>query len=281
MNLSRRQFLNNAMLTTVGGVAGAGYYAWQVAPHWIETTQIAMPLVGLPPYWQGKRLVQISDLHVGPVVDYRYLQWALELAVAQRPDLMVITGDVMTCQFDEQIDAAVKLIARVKPEDQLTIVIPGNHDYGRFYRGNVATKLLDRLQRIGCLPLRNSSTVIEGLTIAGTDDLWSRRLRFDQTLENVDRARDALLLTHNPDSVDYFGNEQFRGWILSGHTHGGQCRFPGVGTPIVPIENRRYTRGLVELGSGRTLYVNRGLGYKEQVRFGCAPEITVFELAAV
>ncbi len=278
MSFSRRQFLKRAALTTVGGAAGVGFYAWQVAPHWIETTHMKMPLAGLPPNWQGKRLVQISDIHVGPDIDYRYLQWALEKTLALQPDLLAITGDFMTCVYGEQVDAAVKLIERLNPQQQPIIVTLGNHDYGSPYRSSVATNLLDRLAMIGCIPLRNSSTVIDGLSIAGTDDLWSGRLRFDATLAEVDTSRDSILLTHNPDAVDDFGNEQFRGWILSGHTHGGQCRFPCLGAPIVPIKNRRYTRGLIDLGSGRTLYVNRGLGYKRQVRFGCAPEITVFEL---
>jgi predicted MPP superfamily phosphohydrolase len=68
--------------------------------------------------------------------------------------------------------------------------------------------------------------------------------------------------------------------VLAGHTHGGQCRLPYFGAPIVPIRNRRYTIGEVALTGGRRLYVNRGLGYTHQVRFNCTPEITVFRLTA-
>jgi uncharacterized protein len=85
-------------------------------------------------------------------------------------------------------------------------------------------------------------------------------------------------MTHNPDTVDIPGWAGFAGWVLAGHTHGGQCRLPYFGAPIVPIRNRRYTMGEVELNGGRRLYVNRGLGYTHRVRFLCSPEITVFRL---
>jgi predicted MPP superfamily phosphohydrolase len=87
-----------------------------------------------------------------------------------------------------------------------------------------------------------------------------------------------LALAHNPDSVDRPGWEPFRGWILSGHTHGGQVQPPFLPPPILPIENRRYAAGRIELSGGRRLYVSRGVGHLLRVRFNCRPEATIFRL---
>lgn len=86
------------------------------------------------------------------------------------------------------------------------------------------------------------------------------------------------MLAHNPDIVDLPQWTTFRGWVLSGHTHGGQCRLPLLGAPVVPVRNRRYTAGHVQIAQGRDLYVNSGLGYKRRLRFGVRPEVTVFTL---
>ena len=71
-----------------------------------------------------------------------------------------------------------------------------------------------------------------------------------------------------------------RGWILSGHTHGGQCKPPFLPPPIIPVKNKRYTAGEFDLGDGRPLYINRGLGHLIRARFNARPEVTVFRLRA-
>jgi len=69
-------------------------------------------------------------------------------------------------------------------------------------------------------------------------------------------------------------------WILSGHTHGGQCKPPFLPPPLIPVNNRSYTEGLFKLNrNGRTLYINRGIGHaKLKVRFNARPEVTIFTL---
>src|SRR5262249_53635838 len=98
------------------------------------------------------------------------------------------------------------------------------------------------------------------------------------TLRSLDDGRAALVLCHNPDAADEPVWAGYQGWILSGHTHGGQCKPPFLDPPLLPVRNKRYTAGCFDLGDGRTLYINRGLGYLGGVRFGMRPEITVFSL---
>ena len=70
----------------------------------------------------------------------------------------------------------------------------------------------------------------------------------------------------------------YEGWILSGHTHGGQCKPPFLPPPLLPVRNRRYTAGEFELTGNRRLYINRGVEHLTLVRFNVRPEVTVFEL---
>jgi uncharacterized protein len=73
-------------------------------------------------------------------------------------------------------------------------------------------------------------------------------------------------------------NPGYEGWILSGHTHGGQCKPPFLPPPLLPVRNRRYTAGEFPLTGGRRLYISRGVGHLLPVRFNVRPEVTVFEL---
>jgi uncharacterized protein len=66
--------------------------------------------------------------------------------------------------------------------------------------------------------------------------------------------------------------------VLSGHTHGGQCKPPFLPPPLLPVENRRYTSGVFELSRHRMLYISRGIGHLLQVRINARPEVTLFEL---
>jgi predicted MPP superfamily phosphohydrolase len=91
-------------------------------------------------------------------------------------------------------------------------------------------------------------------------------------------SRAAIALCHNPDGADALEWGDYRGWILAGHTHGGQCRPPFLPPPLLPVRNRRYAAGEVGAPGGRTLYISRGVGYYLHVRFNVRPEVTLFTL---
>ena len=86
---------------------------------------------------------------------------------------------------------------------------------------------------------------------------------------------------HNPDGVDLLGWQNYHSWILSGHTHGGQCKPPFLPPPLLPVINRRYTSGEFDLSGSRRLYISRGIGHIMKVRFNMRPEVTLFELTSV
>src|SRR5690606_8882576 len=97
-------------------------------------------------------------------------------------------------------------------------------------------------------------------------------------MNNYDKARANLVLVHNPDVCDVDIWKGYAGWVLSGHTHGGQVRFPFQKASIIAVENKFYDEGLKHLSDGRTLYINKGIGHATRVRFNVRPEITVFTL---
>ena len=119
---------------------------------------------------------------------------------------------------------------------------------------------------------------LDGLKIVGLDDFWSGRCDGRAAFDSESARGAQVALCHNPDAVDKDHWPGYQGWILSGHTHGGQCKPPFLPPPLLPVKNRRYTAGEFDLYDGRRLYISRGLGHLLPVRFNCRPEITVFRL---
>ena len=277
---SRRRFLKRALIgSTAIGAATFGY-AWRLEPHWIDIVYREMAIKHLPQNLVGRRLIQISDLHVGPVVDDDYLIGAMKTVNGLKPDIIALTGDLVSYHSQKQYAQSAHVLSFLEARSIAKVAIMGNHEYGyQFTHTNIADGFHDVLERARFTVLRNSSTDIAGLRVIGVDDLWSPRFELEKSLAEFDRTRASLVLCHNPDAVDLDGWNGYDGWILSGHTHGGQCRIPGLTPPILPIKNKRYAAGAVFLPDGRKLYVNRGLGYLRRLRFCTRPEITVFSLA--
>jgi uncharacterized protein len=274
----RRRFLTVA---TTGAAAAVGLYTWRIEPHWLEIVRRPLPVRGLPPRLAGRTLVQVSDVHVGPRVSDSYVLDAFARVAALQPDLVLFTGDFISYHggWRDQVQAIYPHF----PKGRLaTLAVLGNHDYGRAWsHPDVAQELVDIVQPLGISVLRNEVRDVEGLQVVGLDDLWAGRFRPSAPLGALDSRRAAIVLSHNPDTVDLPVWDGYTGWILSGHTHGGQCKPPFLPPPLLPVTNRRYTCGEFELSGGRRVYVSRGVGHLLQVRFNVRPEVTVFELRSM
>ncbi|MCG8585656.1 MAG: metallophosphoesterase [Pirellulales bacterium] len=278
--MTRRRFLIGAGIAGTGSLALGGY-TFAVEPHWIDFVERPLPVERLPKELVGKKLVQISDLHIGPIVDEGYISRAIERVSDIEPDILVVTGDWMTCRYDESLDQAKRVLSHLRPAKLATLGILGNHDYGAGWRQNtVADRFSGIAADAGVTILRNEVREVEGLSVVGMDDLWSENINPREALETVEDGRASIVLCHNPDTADLPVWSDYRGWILCGHTHGGQCKPPWFRPPILPVRNRRYDRGEIELTGGRKMYINPGLGYLRRVRFNVRPEVTVFTLQA-
>ncbi len=194
-----------------------------------------------------KPLVQISDLHVGTEVDDDYLVACLEGVRQLEPDILVVTGDVLSfrgSRGEAQFEQLRRLLCHLPRGRLATLAILGNHDYGRNWSdARVARRVASELDRSGARVLRNECALVRGLDIVGIDDLWARQADPVGALR-LRTGKAALVLCHNPDALDERPWGGYRGWILAGHTHGGQCKPPFLvaadpSDPQSPLRRRR------------------------------------------
>ncbi len=278
---TRRRFLVGAAAAGLMLPAATVTYARYWEPFAIQVTELELPIRHLPASMVNKRLIQVSDLHVGPVVDPRHLEHAFAQLHNLSGDMLVVTGDFVSYDRTMEPWSILKSLFNNLPEFRLGIYgIVGNHDYGEDWsQPDVAHKLFETMADTPLQFLHNDVVDIDGFQLAGVGDLWTESYDPESMFAKLDPEQAKLVLCHNPDAIDRPEFRHYDSWMLSGHTHGGQCWFPLVGTPIVPVRNRRYNQGALVSDSGKArLYINSGLGYTRQIRFMVPPEITVFTL---
>ena len=282
MKISRRQFLTTAFLTGVSTAVALPIYTTRIEPHWIQFEHHTLPVRNLPPHLQGKTLIQLSDLHIGRAVDNDYLRTVFLQVKELNPDFVVYTGDFVSYKDASQVVQMGDVMAAAPLGRLGTTGVLGNHDYGYGWQQEaVGLAVMRKLKDLGIDILRNERRTYAGLDVVGVDELWFPAFdSADVQAAFQDSTRPTVALCHNPDGADYDMWGSYDGWILSGHTHGGQCKPPFLPAPLVPVNNRTYTAGLFPVHeNGRSLYINRGVGHANlKVRFNARPEVTVFTL---
>ncbi|HVE81756.1 MAG TPA: metallophosphoesterase [Myxococcales bacterium] len=282
----RRAFLARS-LAAGSALAGGGLGAFGTwsAFHPPEISEVPVALPGLPKALDGFTIVQLTDIHVGAVIQRRFLDELVARANAVKPDLIALTGDLVD-GTPEQLGSAVAAIQNLRAPHGVFFVT-GNHDY---YSG--VGPWIDVVTSLGLQPLRNRLVRIgdagASFDLLGVDD-WSSRdggdrwtgpadSRYD--LEAAVRGRDpdrpSVLLAHQPTNMPEVSRHRI-GLQLSGHTHGGQM-FPGTGVARLIWSER--TAGLSRQGN-TWLYVSRGCGFVgPPMRVGSPPELVKIVLVA-
>jgi predicted MPP superfamily phosphohydrolase len=267
-----------AVWVPVGALAavGVGALAALGGPY---VRRVDIPVEGLPPDLDGLRIVQISDLHVGPTMRLAYVQRVVDMTKQLAPDFIALTGDI--------VDGSVpRLASHVAPLEALAsgdraFFVLGNHDY---YSG--AGPWTAHFERMGFRVLRNAYVSIERgtarLVIGGVIDFAARmsdpdaRPRPDLATDGDARPAFRLLLAHNPKIAPLAEQAGFD-LQLSGHTHGGQF-FPW--TFVVRRVHRPHAVGLSRRGR-LWVYVSAGTGtWGPPVRLGTKPELTLLRIVA-
>ncbi len=282
MRFSRRKFLGILGSTLAGGTL----YACGIEPVWLRRTVVPVVLDSLPEAFEGFTIAQLSDLHVGSGVSRSFLEHAVSVANAARPDLAVVTGDLVDDRgLHGAAEEAAAILSGLQARHGVCAVL-GNHDTGAFFPlEEVATDAVHRLERelgrAGIDLLENECRILQRgrgrLRVAGLGDLWSGRFEPRRT-HLAEPKGVCLALSHNPDTAPELAR---RGadLILSGHTHGGQVNLPLFGPPYLPVRCKQFVAGPYAV-EGSRLYVNSGLGYSHRIRFRARPEVTILTLHA-
>jgi predicted MPP superfamily phosphohydrolase len=271
--VERRRFLKAAGGLALTGAAGLSYTRW-VEPGWYDVERVTLRIRVLPDNRAGTRLAQISDLHLSQYAGPEQLNEAVQTINSLRPDAVLLTGDYV----GDDAGSAQGLIEPLRGLKAPAFAVFGNHDYWTD-QDKVAGYLDEADVRVLC---NQAVQFGEGLWLAGLDDVWSGRPNLRTTLQEVPADAATLLLAHEPDFFDTVIQSGAPVTVqLSGHSHGGQVRIPGLGAPVLPYLGKRYPIGLRRVGD-RQIYTNRGLGvWPLPYRFNCRPEITLFTLEPV
>ncbi|CAN5241657.1 hypothetical protein BH10PLA2_BH10PLA2_13890 [soil metagenome] len=183
------------------------------------------------------------------------------------------------------VDTVAHCLGGLKAPHGIFAVL-GNHDFSvrnalgiRRYR-DLSSAVARALQSRGIQVLQNESSILtkgeEALHLVGVDDLWSRNCDLDRAFAGLSPTVPKIVLAHNPRTVEQL-TQQRCDLMLSGHTHGGQIKLNGIGTPTLGRKARRFAAGLYTDGNTQ-LYVNKGVGFGFRFRYGVRPEIAVFTL---
>jgi len=270
-----------SMCLAAGGAALLGGlvagYASQIEPYWPEIVRLTLSLPNLPRQFDGLTLVQISDVHAGSPFPLSSLCRAVKQINALGADIIVITGDQFQNAPHEAQMCAEALAALRAPLGVYMVL--GNHE--RRIDPRWGEKPFHRSEfRLLCNAAHPLYVDGASLWLIGVDDVLMRLGDLALARRDVPPEACKILLVHEPDFADHVV-ETMDGPIdlqLSGHTHGGQVRLPGVGPLLLPVLGRKYPMGLYRL-NGMWLYTNRGLGVASpSVRLFCRPEITLFTL---
>jgi hypothetical protein len=270
---SRRTFLKKLGWAAAGLAIGGVALDITLERHWVQVTRPRIAVPGLPAAFKGLRICQITDVHHGPYLGIEHVHDAVALAVEQKPDLFVLTGDL---SHRKEWSVGPVWDAMTPLEAPLGVwSVMGNHDW---WHGIEASRQGARDAGITMLDNRAVPLVRGGerLWLAGVGDLWEDEQDLAGALRGVPEDEPVIVLTHNPDYADEMADRRVK-LMLAGHSHGGQIRPPLMGPLKVP-NKMKYASGLVQTSVSQ-IYISRGIGMSIlPFRFNCRPELPVFEL---
>ncbi len=270
-----------AMLSGLAGVVLAAAVAWYarfVHPYRLRVSHEVFELPRNHAGLDGLTIAFVTDTHVGPHFAAADLDPVIEHLQALKPDILLLGGDYISESPRFMAAAANVLGEMVKTVRFGAWGVLGNHDLA-----SMRARVVEPLEAAGVRVLENEAVRVTtdrgDLWIAGVADAMLAKPDLARTFAGIPTDAATILLWHEPD-LAMFAARYAPMLQLSGHTHGGQVRLPGIGAIALPKLGRTYVSGRYLVGT-MPLYVSNGIGmYRPPVRLNCPPELTVIHLVA-
>ena len=275
MSLGRRRFLKVGAAAAVAAI-GTPVYGAEWEPNHPQVARRDIKLKGWPASAAGLKIGQLSDLHCQNEGAVARTAHAARLLLAEKPDIVFLTGDYISGGYSPRwVDASAQALAPLQVVPGGVFAILGNHDYADGH----SNEMTHVLERAGFCVLRNRAVPfpsVDTVWIVGMESVCAASQDPIKAMHGVPKDAVKILLVHEPDYAD----EAPLGFSLqlSGHSHAGQIRIPGLPPLHCPAFGRRYPEGLQQ-AENHLVYTTRGVGMMgPQIRFCCPPEITVLRL---
>jgi uncharacterized protein len=276
--VTRRKFLQIAGGLGISvGISSAVQvgYATRVETLRVFMEECLIRIPRLPTAFEGFKIALFSDIHLYPFTPIQVVQDAVRLANSFRPDLVILTGDFVWRYVGAAFDL-VPVLSQLNPA-RGTFAVLGNHDH-RMGPEIVA----GALSQAGIRLLRNEGITIQRgqdlIYLAGIDSACGGNPSPDAAFANRRSDLTTIVAVHEPDYILDLAPRFPLDLQLSGHSHGGQVRLPGVGPLILPPMGEVYNMGLYRVGNAQ-VYTTRGIGtIRVNARFNCPPEVTAITL---
>ena len=251
----------------------APFFRWDKAV--LETPEVDLAISGLGAQLEGYRIALVTDLHHGPAVPMSWLSRVAERVTELEPDVVVLGGDFVSHSRSD-LRGLERIVAQFQARDGALAVL-GNHDHWVD-----PDAVAESVERGGARMLLNQHVLITReagvLAIGGVDDFTHGAVRPDDAFAGVPPHVPRVLLSHNPDLIEYLPHDLRVDVMLSGHLHNGQAHLPLIGPITAPSQfGRKYLHGLKRVN--RTwLYVSAGIGSAWVPRWGNPPELPIIRL---
>jgi len=267
------------ILIILGSIAFYSYF--------IEPSQLVVHEENLKvPHWSGKlngfKVVAISDIHGGShYITEERIREVVQLANAQKPDLIVLLGDYVSQKAGMGDD--LKMPSETVAENLKGLeakygvyAVIGNHDWWFDEK-----KMRAEFEAVGIKVLDNNVVPIsvgeETVNLWGIEDNWKSRRVPTEAFDQIAVKENIIAITHNPDSL--LRTPEQISIMFAGHSHGGQVKFPFYGA-IAFVNDKRFLAGEAVV-DGKHVFVTTGVGTTgPPVRFRVPPEIAVLRLFA-
>ena len=297
--ISQEGITRSVFLSWMGLTIGAGLFTTLLFgflnKYRYQINRLHLAFENLPNSFRGLKIVHISDIHSGSFTDKEAVRRGVNKIIAEQPDLILFTGDLVNDRATEMQDY-IEIFSQLKAPLGVYSVL-GNHDYGDYVRWeNEEAKhsnlrdLMSVHDKMGWRLLMNEHAVIEkdgekialiGIENWGAKGRFSRYGKMEKAYPGSENYPFKILLSHDPSHWDAQVRTEYRDidLMLAGHTHGMQfgLELPGIKWSPVQYMYKQWA-GLYEF-ENQKLYVNRGFGFLGYPgRVGILPEITVIEL---